>query len=247
MSATIQNTSTAASTGSVTTLSVPLPTGWAQDDVLYLFCALAATSGSLTAPGGYAVPVANFHSVISTSASHAVFRKVLTSSETDPSVTCTSGRVCAIGVLVRGADTTTPEDGVTPTFDTNSGGTYGNVAVPAITPGTADTLLLRGYGVRNGFSNTPASTTTFTSAGSGMTTVTQIDTEVDGVSESAVMVASKAVSGTGAEAAVTGTYTTSVGTTNGGGMGSSIIVRSAAAGGGAPETLRVVRSPVVWR
>lgn len=226
MSAVVWATSAVASTASVTTQTVTLPAGWAAGDVFFIFVELTATTGTITAPAGYSTAVPSFHGSTSTSSSHAVFYKVLTSSESDPAYTCTSGRAAAVGVLVRGADQATPLDGVTATTDANATEVFGNIVVPAITPATSGALLLRGYAVRN--ANNGATSTFNTSGGSMSAFDNQAASAVAASSNAGVAVAHQDLTDTSAQASVTGTWTSGSGVTTGGAMGSSIVVRAGA-------------------
>ena len=84
MPATVRATSQFVATGSVTSGTVPLPTGWQAGDVLYIFIVLASATGTITAPAGYTELIANFHNSGTTSATMELCRKVLTSSESAP-------------------------------------------------------------------------------------------------------------------------------------------------------------------
>lgn len=227
MAAVVQNSSNFVATASVTTGTVTLPTGWQANDVLYIFAQLTAALGTITTPSGYATVVTSFPASASTSASQAVFRKVLTSSESDPAVTCTSGRLVCIGVLTRGADTTTPED-ATATHDDNTGITLPNVQAPSITTVTDNCLLLTAHGARL---TTNGATATFVIDASMDAEVDDQSTAVAASTNAAIEVERKALGAAGATGVKNATITVSAGVAVGT-NGSTVAVRPAAAGAG---------------
>lgn len=98
------------STTSVTTATVTLPTGLVAGDATYLFCTLNSSSGVITGPAGWTTVQASTNSSSATSTSHvvAIFSKFWVSGDTNPVVTCTSGRFAILPVKVSNTDVTTP-------------------------------------------------------------------------------------------------------------------------------------------
>lgn len=232
MAASIRATSHFVATASVTTGSVPLPTGWQAGDVLYICSVLAAATGTITAATGYTELIAGFHSSSTTSATMELCRKVLTSSESAPSITCKSGRLCCIGVAVQGADNTTPED-VSAASDTNSGVTFPSVRAPSVSPTSTNTLLLTFHGEYEG---TTSNSVSFT-PDAAETEADDQSTNVSGSSNAGVEAAWQALSSSGATG--TRTATASTGSTTHGPMGVSVAVRSAAVTGLLPQQLHI--------
>ena len=98
------------STASVTTATVTLPTGLADGDYTLLCCALNASSGFINPPAGWDEVLTSTNSDAasgSTSLAHAIYVRKWQSGDSDPVVTCKSGRFAVLPVRVEGADSTT--------------------------------------------------------------------------------------------------------------------------------------------
>lgn len=224
MAASVRSTSNFVATASVTTGTVPMPTGWQPNDVMLIASVLAAATGTITAPSGYTEDVAQFHSSSTTSATMELCHRVLQSGDTAPAVTCKSGRLCCIGVAVQGADTTTPLD-VTPTSDTNSGVSFPSVRAPSISPVSANTLLITFHGEYEGTNSFSVSFTPDASE----TEADDQSTAVSGSSNAGLEAAWQALSASGATGTRTATASTS--STTHGPMGVSVVIRSASVAG----------------
>lgn len=227
MAASVRSSSKFESNGSVTSGTVPLPTGWQPGDVVLLGCSLVASSGTITGPGaGWSTEVASFHSSASTSASHAVFRRVMQAGDANPAVACSSGRLAVTAVAIQGADSTTPID-VTATFDTNSGVSFPSVRASSITPVTNNCLLITFHAGRNG---TNSATTTYAPDASETEVIEADSANVTtaNTSNASIEAAQLALGTAGATGTKTATVTSSSGTVVNP-MGSAIAIRPGAA------------------
>lgn len=127
--------------GGATSIALTLPAHQA-DDVAYLLVAQDGSLTTFTPPSGWATIIDKTYTA-GRDQSIAIYRRVFTSaSETNPTVT--SDQTQEIGASVhifRGVDTTTPEDGVTPT---ESAGEDNASTSPTagITTATANAALL---------------------------------------------------------------------------------------------------------
>ena len=86
---------------------VAYPTGMTSGDYTILVCALNGSTGTITAPVGWAELLPYTQGVLSTSAVHAIFYRAYASGDTEPVVSCKSGRLAVLPVRVRGADPAT--------------------------------------------------------------------------------------------------------------------------------------------
>lgn len=150
MAATVRSSASAANSSAASTLNVPLPTGWAANDVCYICVYLTVSSGTITTPTGWSSMFTTFAASGSpTGTKMGLYRRVLQSGDTSPvAVTTTAGRSVGVSVAVQNADTVTPED-VTPTTDDNTGVSYPNAQAPSISPTSANTLMLCFFGVQD--------------------------------------------------------------------------------------------------
>jgi len=117
-------------------ITLSLPSGLAQDDVVYVGLALGVASTGGTSSGGWTQVGSNVDTG-NANLRTQLFRKVMGASP-DTSIVLTGSGLAAdsssaIAIAFRGVDTTTPEDGVTPTTAT---GTTGGPDSPTITPNT---------------------------------------------------------------------------------------------------------------
>lgn len=95
------------STGSVTTINVPLPTR-VEGDYGVLACALNVSSGAISPPAGWSDILPNTDTTIgSTAGHHAIYYRKWVSGDPDAvDVTCASGRIAVIPVRVQNAHLT---------------------------------------------------------------------------------------------------------------------------------------------
>jgi len=221
MAATVRSSSTYASAATEASFSVPLPSGFAAADVCYIFAEGRAASGVFgTAPAGWTAVAASFASGATTSSFMVCYRKVMTGSEGNPTVTGTSGRYSAVAVAVQGADNGTPED-VAVIPDNGGASAVTTITSPGITPSSSSALLLIGFGC-----GTPAGGQVITySTPSGMTLAASTSTTVAAVTESGMMAAWQALSSN----AATGTRQTTITPSAIDGQTVTIAVRPAAA------------------
>jgi hypothetical protein len=98
-------------TTSVTTGTVTLPAGLVNGDWTFLFCTLNAATGVITGPAGWSTAFASAQSTASTSHVTAIYYRKWVGGDTDPAVTCTSGRLAVLPVKVSGAHGTNPIEG----------------------------------------------------------------------------------------------------------------------------------------
>ena len=154
-------------TGSDTTSTVPLPSGWQAGDLCYLIYNVRGTTVTTTVPSGWSalVPETSYQGV-SNNYTFGVMKRVLQAGDSNPAIAHTSGRFSAVTVAIQAGtfDSTTPED-VTPTTSTATAGVITQVPSPSITPVTDQCLILTNHLASN---NTTVVTMTFTPP-SGMT------------------------------------------------------------------------------
>jgi len=221
--ASVRSSATYASTGSESSSSVPMPTGWQPGDVVYVGYELTSSTGSVTVPAGWVQAVPQFRSASSTSSLSGVLRRVMQAGDPNSlTISHTSGRFAAVDGAIQGADNTTPED-VTPTSDTNTSVAFPNVEIPSITPAQQDALLLTFAAARNG---TNGATSAFAPP-AGMAEVAEVSSAVSGTSNAAIEMGALALSSNAATGVKNATVTSSSGTSINQ-MGSAIAVRSAA-------------------
>jgi len=131
---------TNASFGYGGTLTPALPSGWAANDVCYAFTDLSGTAACET-PTGWTLVAGPTSNQFTTS---AVFRRVLVAGDAAPTWTdpdTTGSEQFDVGyVIVRNADTTTPED-VAPVVGTTYGGPP-TMTVSTLTPATLGAMVL---------------------------------------------------------------------------------------------------------
>src|SRR5215207_1481942 len=96
------------STTSVTGGVVTLPSGLGAGDYTFLFCTMSGASAVITPPAGWSTAFASAQSTVSTALATAVYYRAWQSGDTNPTVTCTSGRLVVQPVKVSGADTSNP-------------------------------------------------------------------------------------------------------------------------------------------
>lgn len=126
-------------TASVTSGTISLPSGLTNGDYTFLYCTLNATTGVITGPAGWSTALASVQSTASTSHVVAIYYKKWVSGDTDPTVTCTSGRLAVLPVKVSGADGTNPLEGSV--GSTSQGAATTSVDAPSQTASTATKLV----------------------------------------------------------------------------------------------------------
>ena len=224
---TVRSSATYASAASeASTSGLTLPTGWQPGDVIYIGWELTAATGTVTTPSGWSLTVPAFVSAVGstpTSGHTGVFRRVMQSGDTAPTISFTSGRFAAGLLAIAGADNTTPED-VTPTTDDNTGVTVPSVRAPSITPVTANCLLITFHAVRNGTSGVLTAFTPDASETEQTDTGTSVAAVSEAAIESATLTLTSAVATGTKTATATGSNVTVLNT-----MGVAIAVRPAAA------------------
>jgi hypothetical protein len=99
-------------TGSVTeSTGLTLPSGLADGDYTILFCCLNSSTGTISPPAGWDETFPDAQSTASTSHVTAIYSRKWQSGDTDPVVTCSSGRLAVLPVKVSGADASTLVEG----------------------------------------------------------------------------------------------------------------------------------------
>ena len=154
----------AVSTGSVTTIDVPLASGTTTDDYTVIAVASNSSSGGITTPATWTDILPSTDTVTgSTSGHHAIFYRKWAGGDPDPvTVTITSGRVAACAIRVRGADLSTFIDtAASVTQDSSSPST--TTDAPTITTTTSTVMCYTAMG-RNA---TAGVTFTWTNPGGG--------------------------------------------------------------------------------
>lgn len=221
-------------TASVTSGVVNLPSGLATGDYTLLFCALNATSGVITAPAGWTEPFPSAQSTASTSHAMAIYSRLWQSGDTDPTVTCTSGRLAVLPVKVSNANTSNPIEGTV--GSTTQGAATTSVDAPSQTA-TSSLLLLTAH---SGRSATSGVFITWTPP-AGMTEVGEAGGQAAAATNASIEVCSLII-GAGA----TGSQTATASSTATGSRGVSMLLLEAGGGGAPPAapTLRVVRSNI---
>lgn len=221
---------------SVTSGSISLASMSPQaGDIIVLFVSVTASSGTITGPGGvWNVGAAGFHATSSTSHTHAMFWRAWQSGDTDPTVTCASGRLLIVPIRLRGVNTSTPfEGGVT----TNAGGASAatTIAAPSVTP-TNSRFLLIDYAGRIASAGASA---TYTPQGN-TTEISDRSTAVAAASNQSQEVVTRVL----ADASATGTETTTATQTV---DGTSIVtlLQAASTGTNTPQSVDIVATLVV--
>jgi len=153
----------AVSTGSVTTIDVPLASGTTTDDYTVIAVASNSSSGGITTPATWTDILPSTDTVTgSTSGHHAIFYRKWAGGDPDPvTVTITSGRVAACAVRVRGAHLSTFVDtAASVTQDSDNGTTHD---APTITTTASPVMCYTGM-MRHATNGT---TFTWTNPGGG--------------------------------------------------------------------------------
>ncbi len=128
-------------------IALTLPGGYASGDVAYIMgfsdeAGVIANMG-ITGGTGYTTLIDQGNHTSGRDRVYYLWRKVLTGSETDPSVTTdVSISHCAQLVVFRGVDNTTPEDATTTVEDDNNNANPDNPAITTVTDGAAVVTLL---------------------------------------------------------------------------------------------------------
>lgn len=208
-------------TGSVTSGVVSLPAGLGAGDYTFLFCTLNASSGVITGPADYLTAFASAQSTASTSHSMAVYYRAWQSGDTDPTVTCTSGRLAVLPVEVSGADGTNPIEGAVDSTTQPAATT--SVDAPSQTSVTSELLVT----AHSGRSATNGVFITWTPPG-GMTEIGEAGGQAAAATNASVEVCSEVITAGGP----TGTRTATASSTATGSRGVSMLL--AAAGGPPP-------------
>ena len=141
-SVTVSAGTTYASTAAVSSAPIPLPAGLQAGDWTFLFCSLSAASGVITPPAGWTPVLASAQSTASTSHAAAIFARKWQSGDTNPTVTCTSGRLAVVPVRISGANATQAWEAV----DSLSPAASASVSAPSITVTNGRTLLASFHG-----------------------------------------------------------------------------------------------------
>jgi hypothetical protein len=215
-------------TASVTTAVVTLPAGLAAGDYTLLVCMLNATTGVITPPAGWTAVLASTQSTFNTSYAHAIYYRKWVSGDTDPTVTCTSGRLAVLPVRVVGADATTFIEVAAAVTQQAAAGT--TIVAPTITS-TASTLMCCVFGGR---SATNGIFPTWTPPG-GTTEVGEAGGQAAAATNASGSFNTSAVTPGVASGTRTGTSTQTIT----GGMGVSFVIKEAA-GGAAPGRVRTI-------
>lgn len=175
-------------TAAATTITVNFPVGIAQDDVSYAACDVNISSNQdIAEDSGTFSELADLYSNDSGDTNLGVFRKVQGATP-DSSVTMSGGASAnrvGLTYVLRGVDTTTPEDATT---TTNTGGDTGRADPPSITTATNNAWVLA-------FAAS-ADTTTPTNALTNYSNLVGIGF---GSSSAAVVVCSREITSAGAE------------------------------------------------
>lgn len=217
----------AVSTGSVTTINVPLVSGTTTDDYTIIAVASNSSSGGVTTPAGWTNILANTNTVTGSTSGHfAIFYRKWQSGDADPvTVTITSGRVAACAIRVRGADLTTFVDtAASVTQDPDNGTTHD---APAITTTASPVLCYAGM-MRHA---TAGTTFTWTGPGGDTELVDCVSTDAAATNAGFAFYTSAVTAGTS-----TGTRTMTSSQTSTGAMGVSFALAEAAAAGNVTVT-----------
>jgi hypothetical protein len=219
---------------SITSATITLPTGLAAGDYTLLVCALNAASGVITPPAGWSELLASTPATLSTSDVCAIYYKAWVSGDTNPVVTCTSGRLAVLPVRVQGADTTTFVEVAATVTQQGTAGT--TITAPSATT-VASTDVCHVFNGRSATSGTIFSWT----APAGDTLVGQANGQATAATNAGGLMSTTAVAVGGAS----GTKTSTASATVTGGMGVSWVIKEAvAATVASPRKLDVVRQAV---
>ena len=146
-------------TAAAANITINLPAGVVQNDVAYAAVATGATTDiDVTETGGTWTELADLYQNDTTDINMAVYRKVMGASP-DASVTmdASAGTNIHVGIVVvlRGVDTTTPEDAATTTAGAIDSGTPNPPAITTVTQG-AWVLAFGGSSEGDAVPNAPA-------------------------------------------------------------------------------------------
>lgn len=208
-------------TGSVTSGVVNLPAGLTTGDYTFLFCTLNASSGSITGPAGWSTALASEQSTASTSHVTAIYYRDWQSGDTDPTVTCSSGRLAVLPVQVSGADTSNPIEGTVGSTSQASATT--SVDAPSQTSVTSELLVT----AHAGRSSTNGVFITWTPP-SGMTELGEAGGQAAAATNASIEVAFEIITA----GATTGARTATASSTATGSRGVSMLMKAAPGGGG---------------
>jgi PhoD-like phosphatase len=194
----------ALSTGSVTSILVPLPSdpvAWQPGDLVLIPATSRASGGGLgAAPTGWSAIVANFESGSNASGHMALYGRIMQAGDTAPTITLASGRVAAKSIAVKDHGLANLGE-VIPTNDNNGASASANIVAPSVTPPWASSLLLAFFGATHSTNGT----TWQVNPPGGMTEVLDIATSVAAATNAGIAVASEVLSGTTASGTRTGT------------------------------------------
>jgi len=164
------NTGAAQGTGDVG-ITVSVPSGTANGDMLYLALMAASSTGVFVTPSGWDAVEAQFSSTGQASAKMVVYRRPALSEPANYTVTwgtsASTGRVAAIMVALTGVNTAVPQQAEAK--DAGAGPTSTEV-LPSVTPTTATMIL----GIVGAY--TPSFGATTWTADGAMTEITGADT-----------------------------------------------------------------------
>lgn len=213
-------------TGSVTSGIVNLPAGLAAGDYTFLFATLNASNGVITGPASWQTAFASAQSTASTSHATAIYYRKWQSGDTDPTVTCTSGRLAVLPVKISGADGTNPIEGTVGSTSQGSATT----AVDAPTQISTDSKLL--VTAHAGRSATNGVFITWT-PDAAMTEVGEAGGQAAAATNASVEVASEIITA----GSTTGSRTATASSTATGSRGISMLFKAVSAGGGTTHTV----------
>lgn len=213
-------------TGSVTSGIVNLPAGLAAGDYTFLFATLNASNGVITGPASWQTAFASAQSTASTSHATAIYYRKWQSGDTDPTVTCTSGRLAVLPVKISGADGTNPIEGTVGSTSQGSATT----AVDAPTQISTDSKLL--VTAHAGRSATNGVFITWT-PDAVMTEVGEAGGQAAAATNASVEVASEIITA----GSTTGSRTATASSTATGSRGISMLFKAVSAGGGTTHTV----------
>jgi len=179
---------------SVSSLAVTLPGGTAQNDVVYVLGCMQRTSDrDMQESGGTYTELADLYSNDLRDVNFGLFRKVQGATP-DSTVTikestgANPARFVDVAYVVRGEDTTTPEDATTTTATGTDGG---RPDCPSITTATANALVVAFGGSGDAI--------TATNAPTGYSNLIADNTTDGGTNTIAAVASSKTISSPGAE------------------------------------------------
>jgi hypothetical protein len=126
-------------TAAAANITINLPAGVLQNDVAYAAVATGATTDiDVTETGGTWTELADLYGNDTTDVNMAVYRKVMgVTPDTSVTMDASAGTNIHVGIVVvlRGVDTTTPEDATTTTLTAIDTGTPNNPSITTVTAG----------------------------------------------------------------------------------------------------------------